>query len=808
LKGKSTAIDVYRLIGVRERPDRSHSSPFVGRTHELSLLREAWERTRREQRCELVTIVGDAGIGKSRLVAEFLREVDANVVHGRALPYGEGITYWPVVEVLEQVGSGPTAEAEAALRVLLGDSADVTSAEEIAWAVRRTLEHAAAQRPLVVVFDDIQWAEDIFLDLVEQLVLLSVGATILVLCMARSELVERRPTWQTTFRLQPLLDGDIERLVPAHMSARLRREITRTASGNPLFAHEMVAVAGEGDEEVVVPPTLQALLAARLDQLEPRERRALECASVEGEIFHSSAVRALVPSEPNVTSQVTALARKQLIRPENPEVGGEEAFRFAHLLIRDAAYDGLPKATRSDLHQRFVDWLETQSLAERDEIAGYHLERAVLYREELGSPDQALAEAAAERLGAAARSALHRGDWTASRSLSRRAVQLLPELNALRLEVLRTYVFAFWDVETGRLAREAIDELRRSDDERAVAYGSMFSANLDIFQGGGGSAQRLEEASDHARVTFERLGDETGLAYAYLHVGLAKWVRGLAADATAAWERALEHARPAQAGRVENECRALLVKAYLFGPTRVSEAIEYCERRLLEFRGRALIEADIKMRLANLYAMHGALRKARELLGGLHDFWTRAGLEPVAGATRMTEARVEWYGGDIARAEEFVRAGLAELEQLEDRGYAGTTALELAGYLEEQEKLDEAELALRRARELTNVAEVFDAVGLDAVEARLLARRGLFEQAEALGRRARTAADSTDLYFAHVAAASSLAQVLEAAGRAADACTHYEYALAAAESKEDLVYAGLLRARLEQLEPVAGSKTT
>ena len=280
-----------------------------------------------------MTVVGDAGVGKSRLVAEFLVSVEATVVRGRCLPYGEGITYWPVVEVLKQLDVLPADEAAAvAIRSLLGESEAATSAEEIAWAFRKTLEQAAAERPLVVVFDDIQWGEETFLDLIEHVALLSTGASILLLCMARSELAERRPTWPVTLRLEPLGDEDVDELIPERIAGELRERIARAAGGNPLFVEEMLAMAGEADGEVVVPPTLQALLAARLDQLEPAERSVLERGAIEGEIFHRGAVQALAPEETQVTPRLAALVRKELIRPDKPQLAGEDGFRFRHLL--------------------------------------------------------------------------------------------------------------------------------------------------------------------------------------------------------------------------------------------------------------------------------------------------------------------------------------------------------------------------------------------------------------------------------------------------------------------------------------------
>ena len=206
-----------------------------------------------------------------------------------------------------------------------------------------------------------------------------------------------------TLRLEPLGDDDVDELIPERIAGELREKIARAAGGNPLFIEEMLAMAGEADGEVVVPPTLQALLAARLDQLEPAERSVLERGAIEGEIFHRGAVQALAPDETQVTPRLAALVRKELIRPDRPQLAGEDGFRFRHLLIRDAAYDALPKATRAELHERFAAWLEEHGaeLVELDEILGYHLEQACRYRAELGLPDDdELAAAARRRLTA------------------------------------------------------------------------------------------------------------------------------------------------------------------------------------------------------------------------------------------------------------------------------------------------------------------------------------------------------------------------------------------------------------------------
>ena len=400
LKGKSDPVPAYRLLSVRDVRERRHGELFVGRERELAILDEAWERVGSEQRCELVTVAGDAGVGKSRLAAEILASIDATVVRGRCPPYGEGITYWPVVEVLKQLDVLPADEAAAvAIRSLLGQTEEVTSAEEIAWAFRKTLEQAAAERPLVVVFDDIQWGEETFLDLIEHIALLSSGASILLFCMARPELTERRPAWPVALRLEPLGAEDVDELIPLRIPAELREKIARAAGGNPLFVEEMLVMAGDAQGDVVVPPTLRALLGARLDQLEPADRSVLERGAIEGEIFHRGAVQALASGETQVTPRLAALVRKGLIRSDKPQLPGEDAFRFRHLLIRDAAYDALPKATRADLHERFAFWLEEHGtdLVEMDEVLGYHLEQTCGYRAELGMPDDGIAATGARR---------------------------------------------------------------------------------------------------------------------------------------------------------------------------------------------------------------------------------------------------------------------------------------------------------------------------------------------------------------------------------------------------------------------------
>ncbi len=447
-KGKSEPLTAYRLravtgdVAVARRQD----APLVGRTRERRLLEDAWERTRSERACSLFTILGTAGVGKSRLTAEFLDGLDATVAGGRCLSYGEGITYWPVVGVLKQL-LGDTPPGDPAIAALLGDGQ--ATAEEIAGGVRKLLQAVASDRPLVVVFDDIHWGEPTFLDLVEHVADWSRDAPILLLCLARPELLELRPGWgggklnATTVLLEPLSALETDELIDALLDGRaldpeLRERIRTAAEGNPLFVEQMLAMVEESPDAVTVPGTIQALLAARLDQLPAAERAALERGAVEGQIFHGGAVAALAPDDPDVPARLLGLVRKELVRPSTALLPDDDAFRFRHLLIRDAAYEALPKASRAELHERFAVWLEGRApdLVELDEILGYHLEQAARYRAELGDPSPALQERAAERLAAAGRRAGAREDANACVSLLERASGLLEPDDPRRLALL------------------------------------------------------------------------------------------------------------------------------------------------------------------------------------------------------------------------------------------------------------------------------------------------------------------------------------------------------------------------------------
>ena len=469
LRGRREAVAAWRLLGlaVDEPLARSASAtPFVARDRELAALHAALATAAGEHRCHRVTVVGPPGIGKSRLAHEFIAGVgEARVAVGRCLSYGDGIAYRPLAEMLRRhVGDDPEQWLRARLagdervetivrRVLgaIGRAEEASQPGETSWAMRKLFEAVARDGPLVVVVEDAHWADPTLLDLLEYVVAFSSGAPILLVCLARPELLEERPAWAAPQRgsslvvLEPLDPADARALVEAAGADVAPTEVMRivaAAEGNPLFLEQLLAASTEDGAATTLPPNIEAVLAARIDRLEPPERDVLVHASLEGRQFHAGAVGALMPAvgAMAIAMALVGLVQKQFIHPDRPEFPGEDGFRFAHALIRDAAYAGMPKQLRGELHERIADWLKERPRAP-DELVGYHLEHAVRYRLEVGQldpHDRALAGEAADRLAAAARAALVRGDAAAAGRLLERAVALVPAEDQARPALLTT----------------------------------------------------------------------------------------------------------------------------------------------------------------------------------------------------------------------------------------------------------------------------------------------------------------------------------------------------------------------------------
>jgi class 3 adenylate cyclase/tetratricopeptide (TPR) repeat protein len=802
LKGKREPVPAYRLLRVHDAPERRHDARFVGRERELALLQEAWQRVRIGERCELVTVVGEAGVGKSRLVAEALASLDATVARGRCPPYGEGITYWPVVEVLKQLDVTPRDEAAAgAIAAVLGETEVTSSAEEIAWAFRKTLEHAAAQGPLVVVFDDIQWGEETFRDLVEHVALLSTGVPILLVCMARPELVERRPTWPVNLSLEPLADAAVDALIPHEIASELRERIAHAAGGNPLFIAEMLAMTDENGGSVVVPPTLQALLAARLDQLEPAERSVLEHGSIEGEIFHRGAVEALTTRE-SVTPRLAALVRKELIRPERATLAGDDGFRFRHLLIRDAAYDALPKASRADLHERLAAWLEhhATALVELDEILGYHLEQACRYRSELGLPLDRAAAAARHRLTDAGRRAARRQDYMAAVSLFERAAAFVPAseidlvLESELAEVLN------WSGRTDEVVRRA-----EAFTERAVAAGDRIGELCGRIQAGmnwaapAGAIEKLADLVEQAMPIFQAADDDLALYLAYSALARVADARGRVDAALEAYERAFAHAL--RVGHEPSSMVQSLAWARFGGTTSVSDLLAWLD----EMEPRAGRDQFFRAYRGWSLARLGRFDEARAIIAQARaEQAERGGGTLLANLIAFESVSVELLAGDPIAAAEYGAEGCRLHEELGNQEFLGMAAGNLAQALYASDRFEEADAWAGRGQELESASgEQWAHLVWRQVKGKVLARRGEHAEAQRLAREAVAIADETDLLDPAGDAHADLAEVLELAGKRAEAAAALEQALDRFERKGNLVSAQRVRTRLTRLRAAA-----
>jgi DNA-binding SARP family transcriptional activator len=841
---QAASLSAYRLVELGDvlagHPIR-FDSPMVGRERERRRLSDAFEQAVGDRSCQLFTVLGAAGVGKSRLVREFLGDVanEALIARGRCLPYGEGITYWPLMAALrEAVGLEDTDSSDASWEKLAAfvegeDDAEPVSqgvaeviglaetaggAEEAFVAVRRLFETAARRRPLVLVFDDVQWGEATFLDLVEHIADWSREAPILLVCLARPELLDIRPGWAggklnaTSILLEPLSQEEsarlVENLAGGALEQSARGRIVDAAEGNPLFVEELLALAlenGRRDAELEVPPTIQALLAARLDRLSDEERSAIEAASVEGQVFHEAAVAERVPEavRSSVHAHLMTLVRKELIRPDRPEFAGERAFRFRHLLIRDAAYDSIPKEARAEFHERHAAWLErnigeggSRTLAEYEEILGYHLERAFRYRAELGpvgDVERTLARNAAERLAAAGRRAFVRNDSSAAVNLISRAVALLPPDDPARVELVPTVRAA--QGARGELgwAVEVLDEAIAAGDDRLRAHALAQRGLLRLYTEPDVSAEELTEIAERAIGIFGELGDDLGLARAWRLVAEAHYIARRARLSAEAAERALMHARRAGDRFEERELAPWLGVTFVLGPMRAPEAARRCERLLDEAAGDPILEANALCVLAVLVALQGRIPQARELFSRCRDvmdsFGERVWVYP------MYFAYFALFASDpIAVERELHR----EHEGPRRFGENSSLAVFLAQAMYAQGRYEEAEELAVEASEVARPTDVHAQTLWRTTRAKVLARRGE-PQAEELAREAIAFIEESDFLPVHAEALMDLAEILRLAGRLEEAARSLEESVRLYEQKGNVVAAARARALLDEV---------
>ena len=826
LKGKTEPVEAYRLVVVEsggEMLPRRLDAPLVGRERELDALKRIYDEAVEAPACRLVTVTGDAGIGKSRLAHELLTAVSpkASVLRGRCLPYGDGITFWPVIEILE------AAAAPEDLSALVSGGA-TGSIQETFLAVRRWLEQLAAERPVVVVFDDIQWAEDAFLDLVQYLASFVAARPLLVVCLARPELLDARPDWTQvgeSIRLERLAAGPSETMVAnllgsEAMPAEVAERIVAAAAGNPLFIEEMLRMLVDsgviarrdggwvlaGDMSALgAPETVQAVIAARLDRLSPEERTVVQSASVVGEVFWWGAVAQLTEDATGISTgrHLQAFVRKDLIRPDPSTFFGEDAFRFGHLLIRDVAYESLPKKSRAALHERFAHWVDERAgerSAEYDEIIGYHAEQAYRYLTELAPPNErtaALAEIVVERLVSAGERAFAREDMKAAANLLGRAAALVPAADPRRARLLMSLGQAVADSgsleDSLRIFDEAIAGAREAGDRRLELQSAMRRLHVHMISATQMShAEGLAEA-EPARIELEELGYDAGVADALKVIGAVYSWAGRLEDSIAVFRRIADLARRSGDRRLEVQSLHWTCLSYEQGLTPVEE----CLARINELIDARDLRASFRWKrfVGLLEAMRGRFAEARSLTAQGMEAARELGMEmELAGSQLRDAGAVEYLAGDLAASEAYFREAVSILERIGDAGHLASLAPELAWVLLARGDRDAEALAMVELTEASMIEDDVDAVvRAYAAKAVLLSRAGEFDEAERYARDTVERSWATEYAVLRAISMEALAEVLGRAGRMAEAVEAHSNAIAAYEAKGDVTGAEAAR---------------
>ena len=814
LKGKSKPVGAYRLLEVVSEAEpiaRDLTAPLVGRERERRRLWRAFEDAVADRTCHLFTLLGPAGMGKSRLVADFLDRVrgDADVLRGRCLSYGEGITYWPLVEMLVPLGIEP-------------DSVLASTPAETRVAFRKLLEARATDRPQVAVIDDLQWAEPEFVDLVEHVADLSRDAPIFLLCVARTELLDARPDWSggklnaTSLLLEPLGAADCETLIgnllgERDLAADVRERIAAASGGNPLFVEEMVAMVretGDGDQ-LAVPPTINALLQARIDALDTQLRLVLERAAIEGEVFHAGAVAhlSLDSVRPSLDDHLAALVRKDLVRPERSLIVGEDAYRFRHLLIREAAYATMPKELRAQLHEQYAEWLERtadESAFELDEIVGYHLEQALLLRQELGMRDEELATRTARRLLAAGMRAMGRADLPAAAGLLKRTVDVRSSDDRMHLQAM--FELARVLMRRGELERAdpqllaTIELAQAVGDQGALARARLAYNSLRVRVD---SEATVEDELARALEIAESLqgsGELAALVAAHAEIGTCKFQLGRAGEGEVDLERGAQLARQAGDGTLLREVMGARLRPAGWGPMPAADGVALCEELLSADYANAALRAQALQILALFQAMLGDVEASRRAAAAGRALIEEFDFTLLKGLYACDVGLAEVITGDLDRAERELRRGHDLLVEIGDTGVRSTVDGILGDVLcvvgREDEALDLADESWRIA-----ASDDLDSQPRSrAVRARVLGRLGQYDEALALLDEAVALVEPIDFLDLKGHVHDVLGEVLARAGRPDDAAAAVERAIALHERKGNVVSAARSRQVLETLQ--------
>ena len=759
IKGRTEPLWTWRALRVHD-PSRLPAAPLVGRGAELQLLENSFERAVRNRTVQLVTVFGDPGLGKTRLVTEFTDSLErVTTLSGRTLPYGEGVTFWPLAsrimasagitdddpanDAFEKLRMSCESEAVAdllavALGVLGAAEGEHTSAE-LTWAALRWAEQLADLQPLVLVFEDVHWAEEPLLDLIEHLARSLRNVPVLIVAVTRPDLLDNRPSWgggirrASAIELAPLDAAESEELADtllarADVPPSQRALVLERAEGNPLFLEEIARMLREDEELDRIPDSVQASIAARIDRLRAGEKRVLQSAALIGRVFWRGALDRLVP-DLDVDSLLDGLLDREFVVPEElSTISGDRAFRFKHVLIRDVAYSGMSKALRAQEHRAFADWVDEHA---RDELAGiraYHLDHAAQLLVELGGavPDE-LAHDAAAALEQAGRRALQRGAFVAARRTLLRSVELEPSPERRYLAA-----HAAWRLSDVPSVREEADvalaEARAADLPAIEGRSLVLLADLALHAES--NVVRAHDLADEALAILPA-DEAVGLYDANALIATIFWWRGEAEGATRHGQAMLELAH--RAGRPELESLALTQLASVAGVQgEAQRSLELLERAeelaessgnrdamafALAVHGRRFGEAESDE--AEKYLLQ-ALEMFRETGGAGRYGWTLSNLGAVY------EQR-----GDIALAEKTFRDAVSGLRATHEQGYLAEAERRLAEVLVRQGKTDEADQVVAAAQRRVGREDVWTHASLLHAAGLVRAAQGRTAEADA-----------------------------------------------------------------------------